>query len=317
MTHDATLIVADTHERQDALDGTVPAGAWFAYDGTTIFSASRRGFGGSITRARTVDDALLDRMDFYRGRPEHVYPVFDGTSVYVVTNQPTDVGTRSTMHFLGFNLTALTDPVPLCDSAALGLATTKLAEDLFVLCQGDTLVELDRTLRTRVRVADVASGDSTGTSCGAADISMSSTGTVLFVLCSASGTLLYLDHLTLEPIRSLPVGAGGARMARAPNGQYVIVIRPEAREVVVLDVRRRVVTGRATTSQPPRAVAADSDSRSAFVATGIEGAAGTLLKIDLASGTVRAEAPTAAMPISVSVWPGEESPVMRWEVRGD
>jgi DNA-binding beta-propeller fold protein YncE len=306
-------VAADTHDLQHTISGTDPAGAWLAYDGATFFAAVRRGAGGSIGRARTADDVLLDRVDFYRGQPVQVYPVFDGVSVYAVTTEPTDVGARSTLHVLGFDLDARGDPIALCDSPALGLATTRAANDVFILCAGDTLVEVDRALQSLVRVADVPAGDSTGTACAGTDIAMSSTGSVVFVLCGGSGTLLYLDHLTLEPIRSLSVGPGGRRLARAPDGQHVVVLRPDAKEIVVLDVRRRAVTGRIATSQPPTAVATDSDSRHAFVATGATGGPGVLLKIDLARGSVLAQTPTVAMPITVSVWPGEESPVMRWQ----
>ena len=82
-----------------------------------------------------------------------------------------------------------------------------------------------------------------------------------------------------------------------------------------MDVRRRVITGRIATRQPPTAVATDSDSRSAYVATGVGEVPGLLLKIDLAAGSVLRETATIAMPITVSVWPGEESPVMRWQAR--
>jgi DNA-binding beta-propeller fold protein YncE len=312
VVHDANLLVADTRRVPSAMEGSSPAGAWLAYDGVTVFTASRRGAGGSITRARTRDGSLLNRVDFYRGMPVHVYPVFDGESVYAVTTDSTDDGFRSTLHLLGFDLEARADPVPLCDTPARGLATTRAADDVFVLCAGDTLVEVDRTLHRRVRVAPIAPDDSTREPCGAFDVAMSTTGSVIFVLCGDAGTLLYLDHLTLEPIRSLPVGVGGRRLGRSPDGQHVVILRPDAREVVVLDVRRRVVTGRITTEHAPIAVAADSDSRSAFVATGAADDAGRLLKIDLESGSVRSTVETVAHPLTVSVWPGEESPVMRW-----
>jgi DNA-binding beta-propeller fold protein YncE len=299
------------------MEGSSPAGAWLAYDGVTFFTASRRGAGGSITRARAHDGSLLNRVDFYRGAPVHVYPVFDGESVYAVATDSTVDGTRSTLHVLGFDLEARANPVLLCETSARGLATTRAADDVFVLCAGDTLVEVDRTLHRRVRVASIATGDSASELCGASDVAMSTTGSVVFVLCGDAGTLLYLDHLTLEPIRSLPVGIGGRRLGRSPDGQHVVILRPDAREVVVLDVRRRVLTGRIATEHVPMAVATDSDSRSAFVATGIADGGGRLLKIDLEGGTVRGTAETVAHPVTVSVWPGEESPVMRWSARTD
>jgi DNA-binding beta-propeller fold protein YncE len=315
--HDVGLVAADTHHLQAAMAGSTPAGSWLAYDGVTVFAAFRRGAGGSITRGHTDDGSLLDRVDFYRGQPVQLYPVFDGESVYAVTTEPTATGAHSRLHLLGFDLEALADPVPLCDASALGIAATRAANDLFVLCTGDLLVEVDRTLHTRVRVAPIVTTEGTGGTCGATDIALSSTGSVVFVLCADAGTLLYLDHLTLEPIRSLDVGPGGRWLGRAPDGQHVVVLRPDAREIVVLDVRRRVVTGRIATEGSPVAVVTDSNSRSAFVVTGGADGPGRLLKVDLASGTVVAAAATVPNPITVSAWPGEESPVMRWQVHAN
>jgi DNA-binding beta-propeller fold protein YncE len=314
LIYDASLVAADTHHLGTIIGNGAPSGAWLAYDGVTFFTAFRTGSGGTIARARLkTDGVLLDRVDFYRGQPIRVYPVFDGVSVYVLTNEPNAASTHSTLHFLGFDLTNQSDPVPLCDTSALGIAAARAAGDIFVLCGGDTIVELDRKLHTRMRIASVVAGDSMGHPCGATDVALSSTGTVVFVLCGSTGTVLYLDHLTLESIASLAVGTGGQQIARAPDGQHVIVLRPAAREIVVLDVRRRVITGRVTTRHTPRAVATDSDSRSAFVATGDGTDPGTLLKVDFATGTVVGETTTVAMPITVSTWPGEESPVMRWQ----
>lgn len=263
-----------------------------------------------------ADGSLLERLDFYRGQPSRLYPVFDGVSVYALTNEPTDAGTRGSLHVLGYDLTARSEPIALCDTPVRGVTTTRAAEDVFAVCDGDTLVEIDRNLRTRVRVASVP-GDSAGTACGASDVAMSSTGTVLFVLCGTTGTILYLDHLTLDPIGGVTVGVGGRRITRTPDGQYVTVLRPDDREVVLVDVRRRAITGRVATRHPPTDAAANSDSRTVFVTAGSAGAPGTLLEIDLATGAVLAETETVTAPVSVSVWPGEESPVMRWQPRTD
>lgn len=312
--YDADLARIDAHDLGATLGGSQPAGSWLAYDGTSILAAQATGPGGTIARARLADGALLERIDFYRGRPVRVYPVFDGESVYALTNDPTEAGDRGSLHFLGYDLAARSDPVALCDASALGLAATRAAEDLFVLCDGDTLVEVDRKLRTRIRVAPVAA-DSSDTACNATDLAMSSTGTVLFVLCGGTGTLRYLDHLTLEPIDSVRVGTGARRLVRAPDGQHVAVLRPD--EIVLVDVRRRRITGTVATSQPPTDAAVNSDSHSVFVTTGSADGPGTLFEIAFATGEILADAPTVTAPISVSVWPGDESPVMRWQRPAD
>ena len=269
-----------------------------------------------MARTSLADGSLLERIDFYRGRPFRLYPAFDGVSVYALTTEQTETGVRSTLHVLGYDLAARAAPVALCDTSVRGLAATRAAEDLFAVCDGDTLVEIDRKLNTRVRVATVPT-DSGAPPCNATDLAMSSTGTVLFVSCGGTGTLLYLDHLTLDPIDSIAVGTGGRRIVRAPDGQHVAVLRPDDREVVLIDVRRRLITGRVQTQLRPTDAAVNSDSRSVYVATGSAEGPGTLLEIELATGTILAEAPTVTAPTSVSAWPGDESPVMRWQPRTD
>jgi hypothetical protein len=103
-------------------------------------------------------------------------------------------------------------------------------------------------------------------------------------------------------------------MARSPNGRYLLVIRPQAREVVIADVRRRAVLAQIETSGTPVAAAVATDSRTAYVVIHpLERAGGRVLKIDLHDLRVVGEAPAPRAPRSLSVWPGADSPVMRWK----
>jgi hypothetical protein len=289
-------------------------GASLAYDGTTLFAASATAAAGAVERIRLADGAMLERVDFYAGTPTLVHPLFDGRTVMVATVERSGLAVRSTLHFLGLDLSSQTSPVPVCDTPVLGLATVRPNDRVYLLCDGDRLVEIDRRLRTLVRTVDLPAPAAPDQSpCGASDVGIASTGSIVFVLCGESGRLLYLDRVTLEPLDSLDVGYAGILLARTPDGQYVVITRPGNKEVVVADVRRRTIVGRIPTEYDPLAVVAGADSRTAFIATGPPNAPGRLLRIDLPSASVSADVPTVPMPVTVSAWPGEESPVMRWK----
>lgn len=316
---DGTVLVYDADLRStDTLplpaDGSGRrVGAWLAYDGTTLFAAHARARSGSVERARLADGAVLERVDFYAGTPLVAAPLFDGRTVLAVTVDDPGASAHSTLHFLGLDLASRTAPIPVCDARVLGLATVRPNDRVYLLCVGDRVIEVDRRLQTLIRTVQLPlPAEPTQAPCGASDVGIASTGSIVFVLCAGTGRLLYLDHVTLEPIDSLDVGAGGMRLARTPDGRHAVVTRPGRQDVVVADVRRRTIVGRVATDQPPLAVVADADSRTAFVTTGTPGAPGRLFRIDLPSATVLTDVPTVTMPVIVSAWPGEESPVMRW-----
>ncbi len=259
----ADLTVADTL----SLAGGQMVGGWLGSDGSTIYLAQQTANAGGLVRARRADGVMLDRLDFYRGVPRLVQMLPGGRAVITLTDESApDATTRSTLHFLGPDLATLAEPVPVCDAPVQGAATEKTTDRLFVLCDDDRVSEIDRKLRRFVRALPVP-GDSVGRRCDGTDIAVSSTGSVVFVLCGGSGELRYLDRLTLTWLASLDVGDGGTAMTRSPDGRYVLVLRPQASEVVVADVRRRVVLARIETSGTPAAATVATDSRSAYLVT--------------------------------------------------
>lgn len=306
----ADLTVADT---LTAVGGQV-AGGWLGRDGSTLYLAQRTANAGSLVRARRADGVMLDRLDFYRGVPRLVRMLPGGRAVIAVTDERApDAATRSTLHFLGPDLATLAEPVPVCDAPVLGAATEKTTDRLYVLCGGDHVSEIDRKLRRFVRAMPVP-GDTTGRRCDATDIAVSSTGSIVFVLCTSSGELRYVDRLTLTWLASLDIGEGGTAMTRSPDGRYVLVIRPRVSEVVIADVRRRAVLARIETTGTPAAATVATDSRSAYLVThGIDTVGARVLRIDLRDLRVVAEASAPRAPRSVSVWPDADSPVMRWK----
>ena len=315
LVYHADLRVADTL----TVGGGELLGSWLGTDGSTIYLAQRTANAGSLARARRADGVMLDRLDFYRGVPGLVRVLPDGRTVIAVTHESApDTPARSTLHFLGPDLATLAEPVTVCDGAARGVATEKTTDRLFVLCNGDVVSEIDRKLRRFVRRLTVPN-DSLSPRCEATDIAVSSTGSIVFVLCGNSGELRYVDRLTFALLSSLDVGGTGTSMARSPDGRYILVLRPAARQVVIADVRRQSVLARIETSGTPTTATVGTDSRTAYVVIHpFEGAAARVLKIDIHALRVVGEASAPRTPRSVSTWPGADSPVMRWKrTRGE
>jgi DNA-binding beta-propeller fold protein YncE len=310
LVYHADLRVADTL----TVSGGELLGGWLGADGSTIYLAQRTANAGSLARARRTDGVMLDRLDFYRGVPGLVRVLPDGRTVIAVTGDSApNTPAPSTLHFLGPDLATLAEPVLVCDGAARGVTTEKTTDRLFVLCNGDVVSEIDRKLRRFVRRVSVP-GDSLSPRCDATDIAVSSTGAIVFVLCGNSGELRYVDRLTFTLLSSLDVGDTGTSMARSPDGRYMLIIRPAAHEVVITDVRRRTVLARIETSGTPVTTTVGTDSRTAYVVIHpFEGAAARVLKIDIHDLRVVGEASAPHAPRSVSVWPGADSPVMRWK----
>jgi hypothetical protein len=313
LIYDAGLTHIDTVRLADGFLDRGAVGAWLAPDGTTLYAAQRTPTAGALVRARVADGAILDRIDFFDGTPAIVHPLYDGRTVLAATVSWSGDPPHTLVHFLGRDLSVQGEPVPVCDAAMRGLATTRASERLYALCGGDVLVELDRGLHTLVRTVSVNSRSEPVTArCDATALAVSSNGSIVFVLCAQSGTIRYLDRLTLEPLDSLEVGIGGERWSRSPDGRYAVILRPAQREIVVADLRRRAVTGHLTMPFTPTAVVVGSDSRVAYATAGDGAGGGVIVEITLASGTIARQHETVARAASLSAWPGEESPVMRW-----
>lgn len=309
----AGLTHVDTVRLSDGFLEREPVGAWLAPDGTTLYAARRTATAGALVRARLADGVILDRIDFFDGSPAIVQPLYDGRTVLAATVSRSAGAAHTLLHFLTADLGAQSEPIPVCDAGVRGIATARTTDRLYVLCEGDVLVDLDRRLRTLVRHVALTPVEAAGSGCDARAVAVSSTGSIVFVLCAHTGAIRYLDRITLEPLDSLVVGAGAEAMERSPDGQYAVVLRPAEREIVVADLRRRLIAGRHASALTPRGLAVGSDSRRAFVATGDGATRGAVLVLDLATGGVVRQHASTARFASLSVWPGEESPVMRWK----
>ncbi|MDH3455980.1 MAG: hypothetical protein OER90_03990 [Gemmatimonadota bacterium] len=282
----------------------------FGPGGSSIYLGITHNTGSALAWINRTTGASLARLQLPRDSLTTLRLLPDGRSLAVTTvSRGESVAFESALHIIPTDLATFGARIPLCSGVAVGLATHGVRDRMYAVCRGDELVEIDRKLGVRVRSVQL-SPDAGRLPCEAADLHTSANGSVVFVLCAGSGTLLYLDRVRLTPYDSLPVGTGGARLARTPEGRYVAITRPSADEVVIVDVRQRRIAHRL-----PIEGAADVtigiDGRSAFV-TAATATQSRLYRVTLTTGAVVSQQLTISDAHRVAVWPGPKSPKMRW-----
>jgi hypothetical protein len=192
-------------------------------------------------------------------------------------------------------------PLAGCDAQDVVLAAG--GERAYVLCADDLIAEVDPALRLVVKNARLSPGSGR---CGASAGALSVNGTVLFVACSASARLLYLDRVTLAPLDSVAVGAGAGRLALSADGRHGLLASRGAGTVEIVDLRARVVRHRLHLPEATD-IAVAADGR-AFV-VGAE----RLWEVDVGAGRSVREVALDAPAAAVAVWPGPREPRMRWD----
>jgi len=212
---------------------------------------------------------------------------------------------RGVVHFIP--TTSADDPVRLavCGGDVRDVVPLDALNRLYVICEGDTVAEVDTELRITIRTVPLAADAETGT-CGAGAGGRSANGTVIFVLCEATGRLLYLDRVRLSPLGSVELGAGVRGMVQTPGWSEALIVRPAGDRLLVVDLGRRRV--RAEIEMPhPTLPSASGDGRWAY---GV--GKGALFRLDVGRAAVETTVEVPDWAARVAVWPGYRSPVMRW-----
>ena len=270
-----------------------------SHSGGSAVSWINRSTGFSLARLELPQDSLT----LLRLLP-------DARSLAITTVSLEGAGAyESVLHIVPTDLSAPGTRIPLCGGAVVELATYGVRDRMYALCRGDELAEIDRKLGVRVRSIQLSPAPG-AQACGAADVHTSSNGSVVFVLCAGSGTLLYLDRVQLTPFDSLFVDIGAQQLARTPSGRYAAITRPRDNELVIVDLRQRHVTHRLPVDGVAHA-AIGIDGRSVFV-TATTAMESRLYRVTLATGEVQQHQLTVHDPLGVAVWPGPKSPKMRW-----
>jgi hypothetical protein len=274
-------------------------------DGMSLLvGAAEEDGSGGLTWVGRADGARVLRV----GLPGPVRDVRlhnDGNTAFVLAaGYPGGVSVRGT--------TALTQLrwIGVCD-APQSLAFTREGDQGYVICAPGAVAEVDPTLDYLVRQAFV--GADSGRVCGAGRSALSPNNTFLYIPCTVTGRLLYVDRVTLKPWDSTQVGVGIAAVAAAP-GAVAVVLQPDSDRVVLVDLARHARLATVTTPADPAAVALSADGRRAFIAcAGRAGSPGALLELNVHTGALLARATLPPGADAVYAWPGPHESRMHWE----
>ncbi len=269
-------------------------------DGSSIYLLAASDTSGAALTVRRRDGRVLGRTGL-GGVPTATALHPDGHTLMVATvSGIAETQERSTLHFLPLDDARTEARTVLCEQPARAMAPFRVLDRLYVACEGGELAEVDTRLRTRLRAVRLDGA------CGPAGAGLSANGTLVYVLCRETGTLLYVDRARLTPFDSAVIGTGGSSLALSPDRRRAAVTRPADDEILVVDLRRRGVTHRVAFGAPRMSVIS-SDGRWAYVAGG-EG----VMRVNVSEPRVLAIAGPPSGATAVAVWPGHSSPIMRW-----
>jgi DNA-binding beta-propeller fold protein YncE len=268
-------------------------------DGASLRLVAAGDTAGSIVTVRRRDRRVLERSDL-RGVPTAAALHPDGHTLLVaIAPRTTETQERSALLFYPLDGARSPTEAELCAGPSRAMAPFRALDRLYAACEGGEVAEVDLKLRARIRTVPL------GGRCGPVGAGLSANGTLVYVLCRETGTLLYLDRARLTLFDSLPVGSAVSSLAMTPGRRRAVVTRPLANEVAILDLRRRSVAERIAFGAPTTSTVS-GDGRWAYVVGG-EG----VLRIDLSRQRVLARPGPAAAAV-LAVWPGHSSPIMRW-----
>lgn len=276
----------------------------FALDGATLYLALHTDGGAAVLRVGRVTGKVLGRQSLPESSLTSLWPLRDGHTLVAS-------GT-TTLRFLPADLSNTGRQITVCDEPITGVSAFGARDRAYAVCGESTIIEIDRKLEIVVRSASLTLADSAdGASCGTGGVATSPSGSIVYVLCRRTGMLLYIDRLTLTPFDSVNLGGSGHEMVLVPGGRRAVVTRPNANELVVVDLHGREVESRVHL-EAPWSAAAGADGHHAYVTTRPIRGPGQLLRINLENSTVTGTTQALRGALGITVWPNTESPRMRW-----
>ncbi|MGD8725994.1 MAG: hypothetical protein PVH40_00045 [Gemmatimonadales bacterium] len=303
---DTRLTVGERIEPASGVDSSsIVTALCFGPDGTTLYVAHTAGEHGVVTRVARPGGHVLGLQNVSEPTVSGLWLLHDPRMVIAA-------GTTS-LHLLPADLAGAGSVLAACVDSIVDLTPSSVRHRLYTVCGNDDLVEIDTELAMAVRSASLVPRDSSpAATCGASQVALSPSGSIVYVLCRDSGALLLVDRLTLQPFASVDVGPGGLSMALTPDGGHAAITRPGADEVVVVDLPGRAVGTRIRLESPAHA-AIGADGRLVHVTRRTESRRGRVTRVTLADGAVRDD--TAALPgsLRIAVWPTTRSPSLWWD----
>jgi hypothetical protein len=288
----------------------------FAADGNSLFvllsHADGALGGGALLRVPRAGGGSAQRELLTSGTPRALAVLPTGREVLVAATMERDSLTADLLQFVPVDGTARGARVPVCPGELRGTVPFDVLHELYVVCAGDAVAEVDTELRVAVRTVDLpgTGQEAAEARCDPTAVGLSANGTLVFVLCRSSGQLLYLDRVRLTVLDSVEVGSGGTALALTPGRDRGLIARTGHDELLIVDFRRRAVTHRVELAAP-RDPVVSSDGKWAYVLGG-SSEAPSLHRLELRRGEADAQAMLPPGAGGVDVWPGHKSPVMRW-----
>ncbi len=274
-----------------------------------LMGLQRRDGGAVLFRLRRADGQIIDEWPSGTAVPTHWTYLSRSRTIAAVGVGPTSGDSAN-----GHVSLAVPDNnwavrlVPVCSGTPRDIAPFNHGERIFVSCTfPGSIAEIDPARGRLVRTSFQGLTD-----CGPELLSFSRSGGILFVYC-ATGRLLYLDRVTLQPIDSADVGVGVDQLLVLPRRAEALLTLPASNELVMMNLRDKAVRARVATALSPRRTVLSGDGRTGYVLTQSRSGQtrASLLKIDLGRAQIISSAP-APRDASIGVWPTADSPQMDW-----
>jgi DNA-binding beta-propeller fold protein YncE len=290
-----------------------PTSLLFSGDGTSLLIALETDTGGVLIQLGRFQGAGFRRVTLHGERPHHLIPFPGGKRFLTVGTEPSD--SNGSPHGVASIITLThktSDRVRLdvCRGRPMGAVIHRDAEKVYIVCDTDSVAEVDATLERVVRLSTLGDEVGSASSCAPAGAALSHNGTVLFVPCRESGWLLYLDRVTLVPFDSVEIGPEALNVTVAPRLQGAVVPVGSG-DVLIIDTARRQVAATLHLDAPSRDLAVSADGKWLYT---LEGDGGRETVARLAPITARLAA-TVRVPVqsaALAVWPGVEASVLTW-----
>ncbi len=305
--YDEQLVPLDTVELDSAREAAT-GDVLFTGDGVSLLSVGTDAHGGGLRRSGRLARGILQTTHLSEAA-HRIVPFSDGRRILVLgalSGGDALVGTARVIDVDSFGELSL--PITACSGAAVDAAVHRDGAKAFVVCEDDSISEIDAILNQVVRNTSL----SLDRDCGVAGAALSPSGSLLLVPCARSGWMLYIDRVSLTPLDSVQVGPGAHSVVVLPGTREAIVAF--SREIVFVDLGSLRVRRRAQFATEIHQVESGADGRSIAILGTADGHARILL-VDRASGALVREAAAPPRATSVAVWPGREFPVMIWQVR--
>ena len=304
--YDEQLVPLDTVELDTARTGTT-RDLLFTGDGASLLSVGSDADGGVLRRTGRLAPGISSTTHLSED-PTRIIPFPDGRRILVLGALGETDGLVGVARVIDAeSISELGTALTACPGAAVDAAVHEDGAKAFVVCEDDSISEIDAMINRVIRNTPI----SNNRECGVAGVALSPSGSLLLVPCARSGWMLSVDRVFLTPLDSVQVGPGARSLVVLRGTREVLVAFPG--EIVFVELDRLRVHRRVQFATGILQVVSGADSRSIAI-LGVTDGHARILRVDRESGAILREQAAPRKATSVAIWPGREFPVMSWEV---